>query len=176
MFWYLCAAGNGKSSLHVSRSSSVKTAPVSSTAARKLPKADTSKGGKTNPRAVSNGDTNKTANTATQTATSTPPPATSSQQTKATGNNNGASSKSPAASSKPAEAVAAIPDKGSDRSIVMPSTAAAQADSGVPVVNAESAAAVRADRLVSGMSSSLLSPVPVAGAPTVYCPVGACQQ
>ncbi|KAL3153931.1 hypothetical protein ABBQ32_013493 [Trebouxia sp. C0010 RCD-2024] len=145
MSLYLCAAGNGKSSLQGLGSASVKTAPDNATPS-KLPKASTGKDSKAKPRAGQNGASNRAA---TQSAKTGPSQSTSRPQSKATAKNNGASSKSPAASSKPAEAVAAIPDKGSDRSIVMPSTAAAQAASGASVGNAGSAAATRADRLAS---------------------------
>lgn len=51
-------------------------------------------------------------------------------------------------SNKPPEAVADVPDERSDRSFVMPSSAAAQVATGVSVANAESAAA--ADRQIVG--------------------------
>ena len=146
----LCAAGNGRSSIQGPSSASVKPGADSSTAS-KQPKFQSSKDGKSKPRAGQNGTSNKAG---TQSAKTAPSQATSRPQTKA-GNSNGTSSRSPAASSKPAEAMAAIPDKGSDRSIVMPSTAAAQAASGASVINAGSAAATRADRLVSAGTDSL---------------------
>lgn len=85
-------------------------------------------------------------------------------RTQATGNNHGGSSKGPSGASKPTEAVTPAPDRRGDRSIVMPSTAAAQAASGVSVAHAGSAAAARADRQAAGGESTSLLPEPVAHA------------
>ena len=51
-----------------------------------------------------------------------------------------------------------VPDKSSDKSIVMPSSAAAQAASGASIATADSAAPLKADRQAAGGEDILLLP------------------